>query len=129
MKCWIQFSAEELFEKYMKSISFYFKRDECQRNAQCTLETEEKSPSQRQEVVRNFIEMFKDKSVQSSIILLSLLFAGIGLSGFALLSFYASEIFERSGSPISASYASWITAFTKIVVSCGSFYVIHKFNR
>ena len=113
----------------MKSISFYFKRDECQRNAQCTLETEEKSPSQRQEVVRNFIEMFKDKSVQSSIILLSLLFAGIGLSGFALLSFYASEIFERSGSPISASYTSWIKAFTKIVVSCGSFYVIQKFNR
>ena len=40
---------------------------------------------------------------------LSLLFVLVGWSGFSILSFYAVEIFQRSGSPISAEHTSWIT--------------------
>lgn len=108
---------------------FYFKEEDCQQNAQCAVELEETSRSRRQKLVENLKEIFQDKSTRFSFALLSLLFAGVGLSGFSILSFYAPEIFVASGSPISASHTSWITSITKIVMSCGSFYVLHKFNR
>ena len=40
---------------------------------------------------------------------LSLLFLLLGWSGFSILSFYTTEIFQRSGSPLSASHTAWIT--------------------
>merc|ERR1719266_3112422 len=65
----------------------------------------------------------------SRFIFLSTLFALIGWCGFPILSFYAVEIFSKSGSPFSASHTSWITSITKIVCSIGSFYVLHRFDR
>ena len=129
MTCLIGFSDTGFFENYMKSITFYFKQEDCQQNAQCTLEYEESTPSTKQKVVENLKEMVKDKSIWPSFVLLSLLFAGVGLSGFAILSSYLAEVFVKSGSPIAASHTAWITSGTKIVMSCGSFYVLHKFNR
>jgi len=57
---------------------------------------------------------------------LNLLF---GLSGFPILSFYAVEIFQLSGSPISASYTACITSVTRIICAFCSFYSLHKFSR
>ena len=40
---------------------------------------------------------------------LSVLFVLMGWSGFSILACYAVEVFQRSGSPISAEHTSWIT--------------------
>ena len=40
---------------------------------------------------------------------LSLLFLLLGWCGFSILSFYAVEVFQLSGSPISAAHTSWVT--------------------
>lgn len=63
------------------------------------------------------------------VLFLSVLFALIGWCGFSILSFYATEIFTKSGSPISATHTSWITASTKIFCAILSFYVLHRFSR
>merc|ERR1712241_1574530 len=63
------------------------------------------------------------------VLYLSLLFCGIGWCGFSILSFYAVEVFQESGSPFSPSTTSWVTSLTKIVCSSLAFYVLHKFDR
>ena len=40
---------------------------------------------------------------------LATLFLLLGWCGFSILSFYAVEVFQLSGSPISAAHTSWIT--------------------
>ena len=40
---------------------------------------------------------------------LATLFLLVGWSGFSILSFYAVEVFQLSGSPISSAHTSWIT--------------------
>jgi len=60
---------------------------------------------------------------------LSVLFVLVGWSGFSILSCYAVEVFQRSGSPISAEHTSWITSTTKIVCGLTSFYFLHRFTR
>jgi len=60
---------------------------------------------------------------------LAILFVLIGWCGFSILSFYAVEIFQLSGAPISASHASWITSCTKVVCAVSSFYFLHRFSR
>jgi len=57
------------------------------------------------------------------------LFLCIGWCGFSILSFYAVEIFQLSGSPLSASNTSWITSTTKIICSILAFYALHRMNR
>ena len=71
----------------------------------------------------------QDRSFWRRVLFLSALFALIGWCGFSILSFYATEIFTKSGSPISATHTSWITASTKIFCAILSFYVLHKFSR
>jgi len=71
----------------------------------------------------------KDINFWKKVLYLSLLFCGIGWCGFSILSFYAVEVFQESGSPFSPSTTSWITSLTKIVCSSVAFYVLHKFDR
>ena len=71
----------------------------------------------------------RERSFWRLVISMSLLFACIGWCGFSILSFYATEIFSKSGSPFSAAHTSWITSVTKIICSVASFYVLHRFNR
>ena len=78
-------------------------------------------------VSRSLVE--QDRSFWRRVLFLSVLFALIGWCGFSILSFYATEIFTKSGSPISATHTSWITASTKIFCAILSFYVLHKFSR
>lgn len=78
-------------------------------------------------VSKSLIE--QDRSFWRRVLFLSVLFALIGWCGFSILSFYATEIFTKSGSPISATHTSWITASTKIFCAILSFYVLHKFSR
>merc|ERR1711892_1371153 len=73
--------------------------------------------------------MFQYPDFLRNMLFLSTLFLCIGWCGFSILSFYAVEIFQLSGSPLSASNTSWITSTTKIVCSIAAFYVLHKFNR
>ena len=73
--------------------------------------------------------MFQYPDFLRNMLFLSALFLCIGWCGFSILSFYAVEIFQLSGSPLSASNTSWITSTTKIVCSIAAFYVLHKFNR
>jgi len=73
--------------------------------------------------------MLQDPSFVTHLLYLSALFVCIGWCGFSILSFYAVEIFQLSGSPLSASNTSWITSTTKIGCSLAAFYVLHKFNR
>jgi len=73
--------------------------------------------------------MLQDPSIISNMLYLAGLFLSIGWCGFSILSFYAVEIFQLSGSPFSASNTSWITASTKIGCSLVAFYVLHKYNR
>merc|ERR1719483_1048176 len=73
--------------------------------------------------------MLQDPSIISNMLFLAGLFLSIGWCGFSILSFYAVEIFQLSGSPFSASNTSWITASTKIGCSLVAFYVLHKYNR
>ena len=40
---------------------------------------------------------------------LATLFLLLGWCGFSILSFYAVEVFQLSGSPISAAHTSWVT--------------------
>ena len=69
------------------------------------------------------------QSFWKNFLYLAVLFTSIGWGGFSILSFYAVEVFQRSGSPFSASNTSWITSLTKIVCSIGAFYVLHTFKR
>ena len=78
-------------------------------------------------VSKSIIE--QDTSFWRRVLFLSVLFALIGWCGFSILSFYATEIFTKSGSPISATHTSWITASTKIFCAILSFYVLHRFSR
>merc|ERR1712106_6754 len=71
----------------------------------------------------------QDKSFWRNFLYLAFLFTSIGWCGFSILSFYAVEVFQESGSPFSASNTSWITSITKIVCSLGAFYVLHTFKR
>merc|ERR1712106_77167 len=71
----------------------------------------------------------QDKSFWRNFVYLAFLFTSIGWCGFSILSFYAVEVFQESGSPFSASNTSWITSITKIVCSLGAFYVLHTFKR
>merc|ERR1711915_1065583 len=57
------------------------------------------------------------------------MFFSLGWNGFSILSFYAVEIFQLSGSPLSAVHTSWIVSTTKIACSIVAFYVLHKFDR
>jgi len=60
---------------------------------------------------------------------LASLFLLLGWCGFSILSFYAVEVFQLSGSPISAAHTSWITSLTKIFCAICSFYFLHKYSR
>ena len=71
----------------------------------------------------------QDPSFLRNLIFLSTLFICIGFGGFSVLSFYAVEIFQLSGSPLPASDTSWIVSITMIGCSVASFYVLHKYNR
>lgn len=73
--------------------------------------------------------MFQYPSFLRNMLYLSTLFLCIGWCGFSILSFYAVEIFQLSGSPLSAANTSWITSSTKIVCSVAAFYVLHKYKR
>ena len=82
----------------------------------------QEAPSTKELEVKKSGVMEKLKSVLRSLSLqgsqfwhnfafLAILFVLIGWCGFSILSFYAVEIFQLSGAPISASHASWITRY------------------
>ena len=83
------------------------------------------------EKIKTFLSllMFQYPSFLRNMLYLSTLFLCIGWCGFSILSFYAVEIFQLSGSPLSAANTSWITSSTKIVCSVAAFYVLHKYKR
>jgi hypothetical protein len=83
------------------------------------------------EKIKTFLSilMFQHPSFLRNMLYLSTLFLCIGWCGFSILSFYAVEIFQLSGSPLSAANTSWITSTTKIVCSVAAFYVLHKYKR
>ena len=51
----------------------------------------------------------QDSAFWRNFAFLSCLFLLLGWCGFSILSFYAVEVFQLSGSPISAAHTSWIT--------------------
>ena len=51
----------------------------------------------------------QDSAFWSNFAFLASLFLLLGWCGFSILSFYAVEVFQLSGSPISAAHTSWIT--------------------
>ena len=79
------------------------------------------------ESLRELLE--QDKAFWQTVVKMIILFTCIGWCGFSILSFYATEIFSKSGSPFSASHTSWITSITKIICAMSSFYVLHKYDR
>jgi len=94
----------------------------------------EETKSKKEIFLNKFVEVSgllfaQDKTFWRLVALLSLLFACVGWCGFSILSFYATEIFSKSGSPFSAAHTSWITSVTKIICAMGSFYVLHRFQR
>ena len=80
---------------------------------------EKKPPCQdRKETTRNLKDQLKavldDPVLQDSVFrqtfgFLAILFLLFGWCGFPILSFYATEIFQMSGSPISAAHTAWLT--------------------
>ena len=51
----------------------------------------------------------QDSAFWRNFAVLASLFLLLGWCGFSILSFYAVEVFQLSGSPISAAHTSWIT--------------------
>ena len=71
----------------------------------------------------------QDSSFWQNFYFLVVLFLLLGWCGFSILSFYAVEVFQLSGSLLSASHTSWVTSLTKIVCAIASFYFLHTFSR
>jgi len=118
-------------EEYQKSMEFYKK---CENSQTCKIQNPTIEDKKKKSILNNLKLIStsftaQDKSFWSTFLLLCTLFACVGWCGFSILSFYATEIFTKSGSPFSASHTSWITSLTKIICSIGSFYVLHRFNR
>jgi len=133
-------SKKHRFEEMEQSVRFYrrYRYADCGANCKLCQQSEENIHLEKQKSSVNFAEnilevsrALQSKSEQfwSRFIFLAVLFALLGWCGFPILSFYAVEIFSKSGSPFSASHTSWITSITKIVCSIGSFYVLHRFDR
>jgi len=131
-------------EEYNKSMNFYQKLEDPEdfklNLSKSALENEtknknkEETKSKKEIFLNKFVEVSgllfaQDKTFWRLVALLSLLFACVGWCGFSILSFYATEIFSKSGSPFSAAHTSWITSVTKIICAMGSFYVLHRFQR
>ena len=117
-----------LLEEYQRSMTFY-KKEEAKNSISSKVEDEKQKSMLNNLRLISKSFMAQDKAFWSTFLLLCTLFACVGWCGFSILSFYATEIFTKSGSPFSASHTSWITSLTKIICSIGSFYVLHKFNR
>merc|ERR1711953_890008 len=130
---------KQRFEEMERSISFYrrYRDTECGANCKLCQPSDQEIPEKGKSSVsfaENLLEvsralLSKSEQFWSRFIFLSALFALIGWCGFPILSFYAVEIFSKSGYPFSASHTSWLTSITKIVCSIGSFYVLHRFDR
>ena len=78
------------------------------------IEDSHESSSMCQSVIKNLGSVSRalveqDKAFWRRVLFLSTLFSLIGWCGFSILSFYAVEVFQLSGSPISAAHTSWIT--------------------
>merc|ERR1719433_2124404 len=132
-------SKKHRFEEMEQSVSFYRRyRDTEGGNCRLCQQSDEKIHLEKEKSSVNFAEnilevsralLSKSEQFWARFIFLSALFALIGWCGFPILSFYAVEIFSKSGSPFSASHTSWITSITKIICSFASFYVLHRFDR
>jgi len=128
------------FEEMEKAVSFYRRYDvdydvDCKL---CQLSDKQIPLLKKQKPLTIFMEnitevsrafLSKDRRFWATFLFLSSLFAFLGWCGFSILSFYAVEVFTKSGSPFSASNTSWITSITKIVCAIASFYVLHRFDR
>jgi len=121
--------------KCEKALKFYQKDLEEKKVNIQIVKIEAKDDTTKRHAVLISVENFsksilaQDLKFWKNFLYLSVLFTCIGWCGFSILSFYAVEVFQESGSPFSASNTSWITSITKIVCSVGAFYVLHTFNR
>lgn len=125
-------------KKCEEALRFYHKELEERKNDIQIVEIEVKDNTTKRHAIFVLVEnlnvfsksiLEQDQSFWRNFLYLAVLFTSVGWCGFSILSFYAVEVFQESGSPFSASNTSWITSITKIVCSVGAFYVLHTFER